>query len=303
MAFNAKQNAAILALFGVIANETYGLEREALDATTFVPMQTGLSEWLSAWGYKTVSEVGMAKFVADYADDLPPIGRFLEVKSVGIKTLAVSYAYSNVELMQYLMQGVDVSRDDAETARRKIDEKVDSVILVGDKEQKVTGLFNNDNVTVVASSANAAGTSTKLEDKSVAEIIAQFRAVMKAGKGINKGTIKFDTAILPSDVYSYLETTDVSDSKDITILESLKSKFPDIKNWYKSDLLDAIGGNKTGRAVFYKKASSILSYVLPIPFKQEDPQACALHYKVPCYARVGGTVIKNLKGIVYCDGV
>lgn len=302
MAFNAKQNAAILALFGVIANETYGLEREALNATTFVPMQTGIDEWLSSWGYKTVSEVGMAKFIADYADDLPPIGRFLKVESIGIKTLAVSYSYSEVELMQYLMNGTNVSRDDAETARRKIDEKVDRVILVGDEEQGVTGLFNNENVTSVMSSVGASDKS-ELENKTVAEIIAQFRNVMKTARELNNGTIVLDTVILPSDVYSYLETTDVSDAKNLTILESLKSKFSDIKNWYKSDLLVGVGAGKTNRAVFYKKASNIVSYVLPIPFRQKEPQAHALHYKVPCYARVGGTVIKNLKGIVYCDGV
>lgn len=302
MAFNAKQNAAILALFGVIANETYGLEREALDATTFVPQQTGLSEWLSAWAYKTVSEVGMAKFIADYADDLPPIGRFLEVKSVGIKTLGVSYSYSEVELMQYLMNGVNVSREDAETARRKIDEKVDRVILVGDEEQGVTGLFNNENVTAVNAAVGAGG-STKLEGKTVAEIVATFRAAVDAGKSLNKGTIRFDSVILPSDVYSYLETTDVSQYNQTTILDSLKSKFPDIKNWYKSDLLEGVGAGKTNRAVFYKKAPQVLSYVLPIPFRQKEAQPHALHYKVPCYARVGGTVIKNLKGIVYVDGV
>lgn len=59
----------------------------------------------------------------------------------------------------------------------------------------------------------------------------------------------------------------------------------------------------TGRAVAYKKAPSVLAYVLPEPFRQKEPQAHALHYKVPCYARIGGTVIKNLKGIVYADGV
>lgn len=302
MNFTPKQQAMILALFGKIAEETYGLEREALHATEFVQMQQGITPWLGSWGYKTVSEVGMAKFVADYADDLPPVGRFLAIKSVGIKTIANSYAYSEFELQQYLEGNIDVSRDDAETARHFIDKKVDEVILVGDEEQGVTGLFNNENATVVESAVGAGG-STKIKDKTVKEIVAQFRAVVQTGKTLSKGTIKFDSVVLPSSVMSYLETTDVSDNNNTTILESLKSKFKDIKNWYESDLLEDLGANKTGRAVFYKKSTSILSYVLPIPFKQKDPQECALHYKVPCYARIGGTVIKNLKGIAYCDGV
>ena len=306
MNFNLTQKAAILAMFGVIANETYGLDRVALNATTFIPMQDGVQPWQSAWGYKVVSEVGMAAFIADYADDLPPVARFLTPKSVGIKTIGDSYAYSEFELQQWLATKVDLSRDDAETARRKIDEKVDDVLLMGDEGQGVTGLFNNENVTVVESSNNAAGTSTKFEDKSYKEIVAQFRAVFATQKNLfnnKKVATKIDSVILPDDAYGYLETTNVSDSIDTSILDSLKAKFPQIVNWYRSEMLEGAGANSTNRAVFYRKAKNVLSAVVPEPFRQKNPQEQALHYKVPCYARIGGTVIKNLKGVVYCDGV
>ena len=305
MNFSPTQKAAILAMFGVIANETYGLDRVALNATTFIPMQDGVQPWQSAWGYKVVSEVGMAAFIADYADDLPPVARFLTPKSVGIKTIGDSYAYSEFELQQWLATKVDLSRDDAETARRKIDEKVDDVLLMGDEGQGVTGLFNNENVTVVESSAGASG-QTDFENKTYKEIVAQFRAVFAAQKNLfkdKKVATKIDSVILPDDAFGYLETTNVSDSIDKSILDSLKAKFPQIVNWYRSELLEDAGANSTGRAVFYRKAKNVLSYVLPEPFRQKNPQEQALHYKVPCYARIGGTVIKNLKGIVYCDGV
>lgn len=305
MNFKPTQIAAILAMFGTIAQETYGLERVALNATTFIPMQDGVKPWQSAWGYKTVTEVGMAAFIADYADDLPPIAKFLTPKSVGIKTIGDSYAYSEFELQQWLATGVDVSRDDAELARSKIDEKVDDVLLMGDEGQGVTGLFNNENVTVVESSAGASG-QTDFENKTYKEIVAQFRAVFAAQKNLfkdKKVATKIDSVILPDDAFGYLETTNVSDSIDTSILDSLKAKFPQIVNWYRSELLEEAGANSTGRAVFYRKAKNVLSYVLPEPFRQKNPQEQALHYKVPCYARIGGTVIKNLKGIVYCDGV
>lgn len=305
MNFNPTQKVAILAMFGVIANETYGLDRVALNATTFIPMQDGVQPWQSAWGYKVVSEVGMATFIADYADDLPPVARFLTPKSVGIKTIGDSYAYSEFELQQWLATKVDLSRDDAETARRKIDEKVDDVLLMGDEGQGVTGLFNNENVTVVESSAGASG-QTDFENKTYKEIVAQFRAVFAAQKNLfkdKKVATKIDSVILPDDAFGYLETTNVSDSIDTSILDSLKAKFPQIVNWYRSELLEDAGANGTGRAVFYRKAKNVLSAVVPEPFRQKNPQEQALHYKVPCYARIGGTVIKNLKGIVYCDGV
>ncbi len=302
MPFNTKQNAAILALFGVIAKETYGLDREALHATEFVPMQTGVAPFAGSFSYKVISDVGMAKFVADYADDLPPVGRFLKIESAGIRTLAISYAYSNIELEQYLTAGIDVSRDDAVSARHYIDKKVDEVILVGDAAQGLTGLFNNENVTVVASQANAAGTSTKIKNKDLSEIVKTVQAMVDGAYALNKGTITLDSIIWDHEAYAYLSTTPVSAQNSTSILNYLKEIFREqgIVNWNESRKLDEIGG---GRAVLYKKAPTILSYILPIPFKQEEAQAHALHYKVPCYARVGGTIIKNIKGIVYCDGV
>lgn len=302
MPFNTKQNAAILALFGVIAKETYGLEREALHATEFVPMQTGVAPFAGSFSYKVISDVGMAKFVADYADDLPPVGRFLKIESAGIRTLAISYAYSNVELEQYLTAGIDVSRDDAVSARHYIDKKVDEVILIGDADQGLSGLFNNENVTVVASPNNAAGTSTKIKNKDLSEIVKTVQAMVDGAYNLNKGTITLDSIIFDHEAYAYLSTTPVSAQNSTSILNYLKEIFREqgIVNWNESRKLDEIGG---GRAVLYKKAPTIVSYILPIPFKQEEAQPHALHYKVPCYARVGGTIIKNIKGIVYCDGV
>ena len=198
----------------------------------------------------------MAAFIADYADDLPPVARFLTPKSVGIKTIGDSYAYSEFELQQWLATKVDLSRDDAETARRKIDEKVDDVLLMGDEGQGVTGLFNNENVTVVESSAGTSG-QTDFENKTYKEIVAQFRAVFAAQKNLFKNkkvATKIDSVILPDDAFGHLETTNVSDSIDKSILDSLKAKFPQIVNWYRSELLEDAGANGTGRAVFYRGA-------------------------------------------------
>lgn len=297
MKFTDSQLNDIRRLFNQIATETYGLEREALEATKFIPAQGGLSPWLTSWAYKTVSEVGMAKFIADYADDIPPVARLMKLETVGIKTIADAYAYSEFELQQWLTAGIDVSRDDAETARRKIDEKVDEVLLVGDTEQGITGLFNNANVTVVSVASNSGKTSTKWKDKTLDEIVADVNAIIDSGYALNKGAIVLDSIILPHEAFAHIATTRVS-QYDGSILDYLKKLFAaqGIVNWNESRKL-------TGRAVAYKKAPSVLAYVLPEPFRQKEPQAHALHYKVPCYARIGGTVIKNLKGIVYADGV
>lgn len=304
MAFTSTQQVKLANLFQQIAAETYGLEREALKATTFIPPQSGVNAWTTVWAYKTVAEVGVAKFISDYADDLPPVSRMLKIDSVGIRTIADSYGYSEFELQQWLTAGIDVSRDDADTARRKIDEKVDEVLLVGDDEQGVTGFFNNANVTIVTSEAGASG-ETAFSGKTVDEIVSTVQSWIDAAYDLNSGTIILDSVILPHAAYSYVATKRVSDYDGTPILNYLKTIFAaqGITNWDESRKLDGIGTDGADRAVLYKKAGNILSYVLPVPFRQKEAQEEALYYKVPCYARIGGTVIKNIKGIVYGDGV
>ena len=134
-------------LFNQIINETYGLERESLDALSFIPPQAGIGQWLRTWTYKVLSEMGIAKLISDYAEDLPPVSRALELKTNDIREYGVSYGYSEFELMQWLTAGIDLSRDEAETARRKIDEKVDEVLgrLMADGSVKRTIVVGIDN--------------------------------------------------------------------------------------------------------------------------------------------------------------
>ncbi len=304
MAFKDSELVRLKSLFNQIATETYGLEREALDATKFIPAQGGVGQWVGSWTYKVLSEFGVAKFISDYAEDLPPVSRALELRTVLIRTIADSYGYSEAELMTWLAAGVDVSRDDAETARRKIDEKVDEVLLLGDSSVNVEGLFNNSNVSVATIEAGASS-ATAWSGKTVDEIVKDVQAMVDAIYSGSKNTVKGDTLILPHSAFAHASTTRVGANDSRTILEHLKAVFAaqGIVNWYESAKLDTAGASGKTRAVLYRKASNILAYVLPVPFRQKEAQECALHYKVPCYARIGGTVIKNIKGVVYADGV
>lgn len=304
MEFKDGQLDSLKRLFNQIATETYGLEREALDATKFIPAQTGVGQWTGSWTYKVASELGVAKFISDYAEDLPPVSRALEMRTILVRSIADSYGYSEAEVMQWLAAGVDLSRDEAETARRKIDEKVDEVLLVGDKDQGVSGLFNNPNVSSVAIEAGDAGTTT-LKTKTVDEIVATIQAMVDAVYTGSNGTVRGDTLILPHEAYAHVATKRVSDYDGTTILDYLKTVFAaqGVANWFESRKLDGIGASSKDRAVFYKRSANVVSYVLPVPFRQKEVQEKALHFMVPCYARIGGTVIKNLKAVVYADGV
>lgn len=293
-------------LFNQISTEVYGLQRANLEATTFVPKQNGVNEWAGSFTYKKLSELGMAKLISDYAEDLPPVARGLELKTIDIRDIGCSYGYSEAELNQWLVNGIDLSRDEADTARRAIDEKVDEIILKGDSSISLEGLLNNSNVSTTTIEGNGATTSsTKWKDKTTAQIVKDVQAMITTISTGSKNTIKADSLLVPTSAFVHIATTQIGENCSDTILDYLKRVFASqgLKNIDECGTCDGIGTSSADRLVLYKRDPSCVAYVLPIPFRQKEAQACSLHYSVPCYARVGGTIIKNLKSITYGDGV
>jgi len=308
MIFNDEQIVKIRELFRQIQNEIYGLDRADLTATTLVPAETNLKEWVRTYVYKYVTEIGYAKFVSDYAEDLPPVERFLQAKAVEIKTIADSYSFSETELNEWLAIGTQIDRDAAESARVKIDEKVDETILKGDAKAGFQGLINNGNVTMYVP-ASGSDSGTVLKGRDLAGVTATIQGMINAQKKLaandaGKATVKADSLLLAPDDYAYIATTPLNANNSTTMLEWLKKTFPQIVNWAEvEELHNASANGNKDRAVLYKKDRKCVAYLLPIPFRQKQAQERALHYKVPCYARCGGTIFKNLKSVVYADGV
>lgn len=305
MVFQDNELNRISRLFNQIIVETYGLDRENLDALSFIPAQVGVGPWLRSWSYKIVNEMGVAKLISDYTEDFPPVSRGIELKTNEIREYGLSYGYSEFELMQWLTAGIDLSRDEADTARRKIDEKVDEVLFVGDTEANTTGFLNNPNVPLVVVPVGASG-DTAIKTKTLNEIIATFQAMIDTVRTNTHRTVKPDTVLLPHDAFVYLSTT-TKDEKggDLTILEYLEKIFKGqgITNWRECSKLDSAGTDGVTRAMIYKYSPSVVTRCLPIPFKQEEPQKDALHYKVPCYTRIGGVAFKNINAVAYADGL
>ncbi len=147
--YDAKATEKIINLFNQIEKETYGLPRANLEAMQSVPLQTGVNKGALTYTYKIISELGMAKIIAPDARDLPPVSRGVKLKTVEIKNIGNSYSFNQHELDAWLFSGQPIDSADADTARRKIDEKTDEIIMNGDEENGLYGLLSNPNVPVI----------------------------------------------------------------------------------------------------------------------------------------------------------
>lgn len=300
--------------FNQIEEQTYALPREGLQALQLVPVKGGIDKGVLSYTYQHISELGIAELVADGATDLPPVSRAVSYDTVLIKTVGDSFGFNRQEIDAYLYAGGNLEADDANTARRKIDEAADRLLLVGDSDSKVPGLLTSDMVGTVAISTGSAG-GTAWSTKTLAEIVADVQscldAIFESTKGANGGaTVTPDTILLPRSAYVHLTTTYKSDDSDVTLLEALKAVFAPqgLVNWVLTNSANGIGeadtdGNATDRALVYKRAEENVFAVLPLPFEILQPQYRGLNTVFNCRARCGGAVWRRPTTAVYMDGV
>lgn len=294
--------------FNQIEEGSYALPREDLTALQLVPMKGNIGKGVQSYTYQHISELGIAELVADGATELPPVSRAVTLDTVLIKTLGVSYGFNRQEIDSFLYAGGNLESDDANTARRKIDEGVDRLLLVGDEQAGIGGLLNNGMVNEVAISTGASG--TKWTAKTLAEIVADVQAcldaIFESTKGANGGaTVTPDTIVLPRAAYVYLTTTYKSDDSDVTYLQALKSVFSPqgLVNWVVSNAANGIGTDGADRILVYKNSEENVFGVLPLPFEVLQPQYLGFNTVFNCRARCGGTVWRRPTTAAYMDGV
>lgn len=297
-------------LFAQVEKSTYGLPRENLDALTSVPVLPGVNPGAKSFTYKIISELGMAKFIASNARDLPPVSRAIVLKNVLIKLIGDSYDFSQVDLDAWLFAGEALDTSDADTARRKIDEKVDECIMKGDAEQGLYGLVNNPNVPVATLNASGTGSSVKWNTKTLAQISADIQILLDAVRTATKGprgngTVKPDTIKIAHSAFVYLTLTYKSDDSNITYLDALKATFAaqGLVNWEECADLDGAGVGGTDRVMVYKRAPENVFCILPEPFKILDAQYVGMAIVYNCYAKTAGTVFRRPTTACYGDGV
>lgn len=298
--------------FNQIEKEAYDLPRESLDAIMSAPIKGGISKGAQTYTVRTITKLGMAKVISADAKDLPPVSLAMKKNTVEIHNVGASYKFTNEELDGAAFAGIPLESLDARAARQTIDEKVDEIIYVGEKDWGLLGLLTNPNVTRTVAATGAAS-STKWKDKTLDEITADIQtmvnAVFEATKGPRgSGTVTPNTLKVPREAYTSLTTRTKGVDSDVTFLKALLDRFAPqgitaIECCNSAAGVGSIDNNPVDRALLYKKAPENVFSILPVVFKVLPAQYVGLSIIYNCVARTGGTAWRRPTTGVYMDGV
>jgi hypothetical protein len=302
---DARETAILARQLEHVKARTYDVKYPALQARRFLPVSNEVPTGAESITYRQWDQYGMAKVVANAADDLPLVDVVAREFTSRIKSLGDAYQYSIQDLRAAAQAGqpLDVMR--AQAARRAIEAAIDEIAAFGLPEAGMPGFLNNANVPIIGPDTGGWAAAIAADAvEGAKDVLNDLNKLVNSIITATKNVHQPDTLLLDTASFALLASTPVGDSLDRTILRVFLDTNPFIRNvdqWHKLDEADAAG---TGpRIVAYARNPEVMELEIPQEFEQFPPQARNLAFLIPCHARVGGVVIRYPLAIAYMDGV
>lgn len=281
-----------------VYSKTYDIKYPEFKARLFIPLDSSVPTGAETYTYRQFDEVGMAKLIANYADDLPDVTVFGKEFTGYCRGLGTAYSYSIQDVRRAAMAGMPLEMTLAQVARRVTEAKIDKLAAFGDSDAQLKGFLNHANVPLVTPITGTWSGATA--DQIVADLDKLVNSIVTGSKGIHVP----DTLLLDLGSFTLLNSKQRSTASDKTILAWYLENNAFIKNidhWY---LLATANAALNGpRIVCYQRSPENLGLVIPQEFEQFPPQAKNLAFRVPCHARCGGVKVTYPLAIAYMDGV
>lgn len=287
---------------------SYDIVYPELKATRLLPVSTDAGPGAETIVYSSFDQVGVAKIIASYADDLPRADVKGREFRAPVRSIGNSYGYNLQEIRAARMAGRPLTQRKANAARRAHDQLVNTIAWTGDDEHGLLGLLNHPNVsraTAPADGAGGGGGQTEFIYKTPDQIIRDLNNLVADMVLLTKGAESPDTLLLPINTWAYLSSTPRSATSETTILAFFLANNPSIRRVEWINEATAAGVDVPGAdvAVAYKNSPDKLTLEIPQPFEQLPEQQDNLEFKVPCHSRVGGVIIYYPLSVSILEGI
>ena len=292
-----------------IKSKSYDIEFPEMKAFKHIPISTEAGEGAQAITYAQFEEVGLARVIESYADDLPRADIRGKEYTSQVKSIGCSYGYSVQEIRAAIYVGRSLTQRQANAARRANDQKVNRLAWFGDSTYNILGLINTPNIPAYLVPNDGVGASTLWSTKTPDQILRDLNSITNSIVQLTKGVEMPNTVLLPVEQYTLIASTPRSSTSDTTILEYFIQNNPFITtvDWVPELTAAGIdppsGGGGTNIFIAYDKNPDKLTMEIPMPFTQYPPQERGLEFIVPCESRYGGVITYYPLSLAFGEGI
>lgn len=287
---------------------SYDIIRAPLKAFELIPVDTTTNAGADTISYSQFDMHGMAKIIANYADDLPVVGITGKEFLTKVRTVGDSYVFSVQDLKAAIMANKPLQSRLQSAAQRAQREKWNRIAFYGDAEYDLPGLLTNTNIPSSSAPAGAS-TDTEWSGKTADEILADMQFLVDQIITTTNGAEQPDTIVMPIANYRIASTLQKSTASDVTVLEFFKKNNPTISVEWANELtaaqMAANGVTRFSGSVMlaYRRSPEVLVLDMPQMYTEMAPQLNNLMYKVPAYSRIGGVSIFYPLAMSFMDSI
>lgn len=299
---DASENVFFSRALELVKTRTYDRKYPNLRAREFVPLDPEIDNAIETIRLRSYSQVGIARLLASYAEDLPRSDVLANEQTFGVKGIGTSYGYNLQEVRAANKAGTSLDAKKAAAARRATEVVIDRVLASGDAATGLTGLLNIPNALTYTVPADGTGASALWVNKTPALIVRDMVGICEYIVTQTAEVEAPNMLLLPRAQYTQIRTTRFDSNSDKTILDWFKAQYPGVavEPWYK--MLGA-GAGGTQRMMAYSMTPDHLQGAVPQEFEQLPVQERGLEFIVPCHARVGGVQCYYPLSVAYGDGI
>lgn len=269
------------------------------------PLDMSTNEGAETVAYRSYDMAGMAKLIANGADDLPSVTVKSKKSVKQLYSIGDSFEYTQQDIRSARMGMVPLDSKMMSAARRAAMVTEDDLIFVGDSRVGYTGIVNDPNISDVDAPAGAGGDTTWVEktpDEIIADVSLAVNTIISGSKGVEAPT----TMAIPTEQYGHISQTRMGDGSDVTILNFILASNPyisEIVPVYKLKGAIPVTGDSSDCAIFYDRNPDKLWVEIPMDFRAYSAQEDGLKLKVPCEMRTGGLIIAYPLSVCRLDGI
>jgi len=295
-----------------IKAQSYDIKYPELKASQLIPISTEAGAGAESITYEQYDEIGMAKLIANYADDLPRADIRGKQFTSPVRSIGDSYGYNLQEIRASAMLNKNLPTRKANAARRAIEQLINNIAFFARPTDGtnggLTGLIYNPNTT--KGTVTTRNGHITFASKTADEILADLNKAVYDIISLTKGVEVPDTILLPLAQWSQISTTPRASVADTTILQYFLKNNPSITRIDWCNELQNVNpvpstsvAANTDIMIVYKRSPDKLTLELPSPFEQLEVQTRGLEYVVPCHARIGGVVVYYPLSINIVEGI
>lgn len=285
-----------------VKTKTYDVKYKQLKATMLLPVETDAHTGADTITYRSYSKVGMAKIISDYAHDFPRVDTIGSENTIKVRSLGDSYGYSIKEIRRSQKAGARLDSRRANTARRAIEELINTLAWSGDSDYDIQGLIDYPGITEYTLPADGTGSVKLWSAKTPDQIVRDLNGIVDAVVDTTNEIESPDTMIMPYSLLSLISNTRMTDGNDKTIKTFFLENNDHIKNIESLPELKTAGAGGTTKIMCYPKDPNNIGLQIPQAFEQFPAQWKGMEAEIPCHAETAGVIVYYPLSVSYADG-